>query len=125
MNEKVLLVDDESEIRALLKLALEANGYRVSEAESGAQAKRRVEEDTPDLIISDLHLDDIDGLDLIQDLKARLPHVPVILLTGTLFDPAAVDSVILKRVSVYIQKTAPLRYILGEVRRLLSQPEGK
>jgi CheY-like chemotaxis protein len=125
MNKSILLVDDESEIRSLLKLAIQSGGYNVFEAATGAEARRIAAEHPPDLIICDLHLDDVDGLDLIQELSQRYQGVPTVLLTATLFDPAAVDEVILKRVSVYIQKSAPLRHIISEIRRLLDHGEHK
>ena len=75
--------------------------------------------DPPNLIISDLQLEDSDGLDMIKSLKETLPNTPMMLLTGVLFDPKVVRDTLSKKVSCYLDKTASLSQILAEVQRLL------
>jgi DNA-binding NarL/FixJ family response regulator len=77
-----------------------------------------VDSDPPDLLISDLQLEDSDGLAMIAKIRAKLPALPVILLTGILFDEEVVRDSISKLVTAYLPKTAPLARVLGEVRRL-------
>ena len=74
----------------------------------------------PQLIISDLQLEDSDGLDMIARLKSSLPAVPVILLTGVLFDPEVARDVLTKNVACYLEKTSPLSKILEVVQRLIA-----
>ncbi|HEY4299384.1 MAG TPA: response regulator [Candidatus Didemnitutus sp.] len=116
----ILIVDDEPSIREILCGALEMSGYRVSQAESPAAAKRIVAEGLPDLIITDLQLEYSDGLELISEIKVQHPNVPTLLLTGVWFDEKAIEERILKRVSSYIVKTAPLKTVLAEIGRLLA-----
>ena len=78
-----------------------------------------VRQDPPDLIISDLQLEDADGLEMIARLKVILPNVPVILLTGVLFDQEVVSDVLKTKVACYLAKTSSLTQILESVRRLL------
>ena len=118
MEKHLLIVDDEAEIRDLLGLFLTSHGYRVTALESAVAALRFVQQTQPDLIISDLQLEESDGLSLISDLKAILPDTPVILLTGVLFDSQVFRETLSQKVSAYLIKTSPLAQILEEVVRL-------
>lgn len=114
----ILIVDDEAPIREILSQMLTQSGFRVTEAPSALQALGVVDSDPPDLLISDLQLEDSDGLAMISKIRAKLPALPVILLTGILFDEEVVRDSISKLVTAYLPKTAPLARVLGEVRRL-------
>lgn len=120
MKKHLLIVDDEAEIRDLLALFLTTNGYHVTALESALEAQRFIQTTTPDLIISDLQLEDSDGLEMIEQIKARLPNTPVILLTGVLFDAQVFKDTLSKKVSAYLMKTTPLAKIKAEIERLLS-----
>jgi CheY-like chemotaxis protein len=120
MPEKkhILVVDDEAVIRELLESFLSQAGYRVTTVPSALEAEAVAEQDRPDLVITDLQLEESDGLEMVARLKEFLGATPMILLTGVLFDPKVVREVLHKKVSSYIEKTAPLSRILEEVRRL-------
>jgi CheY-like chemotaxis protein len=120
MKKHLLIVDDEAEIRDLLGLFLTANGYRVTALETAAEALQLAKKDPPDLIISDLQLEESDGLSMIDDLRATLPNTPVLLLTGVLFDPQVFRETLSKKVSSYLLKTTPLSRVKEEVERLLA-----
>jgi DNA-binding NtrC family response regulator len=124
MKQKILIIDDEASIRSLLEQFLTGYGYLIATAATAAEALASVQRDPPQLILSDLQLEDADGLELIVQLKAALPDTPVILLTGVLFDAEVVRNVLSKRVASYLAKTSPLARILEEVRRLLPQESG-
>lgn len=119
VERHILAIDDEASILDLLTEYLKTHGYRVTTASNAVEAKRVVETQAPDLIISDLQLEDTDGLHLIEELRVLLPNVPVILLTGVLFDSPVIEDNLKWKVSSYVSKTAPLQTLLGEVRRLL------
>ncbi len=119
MKKRILVIDDEEPIRALLTEALTRKGFDVFGAASGAQAMRMAQENPPDLIICDLHMEDTDGLLLIDELTKAMPQTPIMLLTGAMFDDETIRETILKKVSVYVEKTAPLKRILEEVHRLV------
>ena len=121
MNKHILLIDDEPDIRDLLARFLVSRGYRVTPVGLSAEAQETVRRDPPDLIISDLQLEDDDGLDMIATLKKALPDVHVILLTGVLFDPQVVRDTLSKKVSCYLEKTSSLAKILEAVHRLVGQ----
>ena len=77
---QVLIVDDELQIRRFLRISLEANGYLVEEAERGQDAILKAARLRPDLIILDLGLPDMDGLDVLKRLR-EWSRVPVIVLS--------------------------------------------
>jgi CheY-like chemotaxis protein len=122
MKKYILIVDDEADIRALLLEFLAASGYRVAGATSAAEALQSVREDKPDLVITDLQLEEADGLQMVSRLKVALPDTPVILLTGVLFDHDVVHGVLNKKVDCYLEKTSSLKQILEAIQRLLGQP---
>lgn len=117
----ILCIDDEEEIREVLEEMLVHKGYRVSSVGTAVEARRVVAESPPDLIISDLQMTDTDGLVLLEELKKTLPKVPVMLLTGVVFEPEVVRETIQKLVNSYVDKTSSLERIVSEIRRLLGE----
>ncbi len=118
-RKHILAIDDELPILELLQEYLQAQGYRVSTAGTALEAKRIVGADAPQLIISDLQLEETDGLHLIEQLRLLLPQTPVILLTGVMFDAQVVEDNLKWKISSYVSKTAPLQSLLQEIRRLI------
>lgn len=80
-QHRVLVVDDDEQIRTLVSWQLEAEGFAVRGAADGASALRAVEADPPDLIVLDLSLPRLDGLDVLTRLR-RTSAIPVIVVTG-------------------------------------------
>jgi two-component system KDP operon response regulator KdpE len=79
-KSEILLVDDEAQIRRLLRLTLEESGYAVREAESGRIALGEIALHAPDLVILDLGLPDASGTDVLRALR-HLCSVPVLILS--------------------------------------------
>ena len=119
MKKLILTIDDEESIRSILAEYLSDQGYRVTAVSSPSEARRAVTREVPQLIITDLQLEDSDGLDLVAQLKASHEAIPVILLTGVLFDARVAENLESKSISSYLSKTAPLSRVLAEVRRLI------
>ncbi len=119
MQKHILVVDDEAPIRELMGAFLTQKGYRVTTVSSAIEAEDAAGKDVPDLVITDLQLENSDGLEMIDRLKAILPETPMMLLTGVLFDPMVVRQTLKKKVSCYVEKTAPLSRILEAVRGLV------
>jgi DNA-binding NtrC family response regulator len=89
---KVLIVDDEPAIREVLEMILQEWGYDVRLASDGAEAKEMVETYDPDVVISDVVMPQLSGLDLLRCLKAGNPNRPVILVTAHASIDLAVES---------------------------------
>ena len=115
----ILIVDDEVVIRELLAEVFTLAGYRVGQVASAAAAKKLLDAERPDLLITDLQLEHSDGLTLIAEIKADHPDLPTLLLTGLLFDEETVEARLRVKVSAYLPKTAPLKTITETVARLL------
>jgi len=77
---RVLVVDDESAIRRFLRVALSNHGYKVFEASTGQDAQARTIDDRPDLIILDLGLPDLDGVEVTRRLR-EWSSTPIIILS--------------------------------------------
>jgi DNA-binding response OmpR family regulator len=78
---KILVVDDERKILSLVRGYLEREGYRVTEATDGHQALEAFHRETPDLIVLDLMLPEVDGLEVCRAVR-RTSEVPIIMLTA-------------------------------------------
>jgi two-component system KDP operon response regulator KdpE len=76
----VLIVDDEPPIRRFLKTSLSAQGYRVVEADTGASALKEMTDTKPDLVVLDLGLPDMNGLDVIRAIR-KASDVPIVVLS--------------------------------------------
>jgi len=81
-NERVLIVDDEKLIRWSVRKQLEEWGYVVWEAESGTGGLAQIRTETPDLILLDVRLPDLSGIEVLREIKQNNLSVPVIMVTG-------------------------------------------
>jgi two-component system response regulator PilR (NtrC family) len=81
-KKRVLIVDDDGNLCQQLGKIIEFFGYQAVLAGSNAEARQQIRSAAPDLVIADLHLPDGTGLDLLHELHAADPHLPVIILTG-------------------------------------------
>lgn len=81
MGYKVLIADDEAEIRNLLKLYLENDGYTVFEAENGIEATRLLKEKKPDICLLDIMMPEMDGYQVLRKLREN-SNIPVIILSA-------------------------------------------
>jgi two-component system KDP operon response regulator KdpE len=88
---KVLIVDDEPPIRKLLRMGLSTQGYEILEAPSGRIALELLAEN-PDLVILDLGLPDVQGLELLRMMRARNERVPIVVLSSRGDESAKVEA---------------------------------
>ena len=78
----VLIVDDETNIRRMLRGLLEAEGYRVTEAEDGGAGVERAATEDPDVVLMDLAMPRTDGMTALGRLAERKPEIPVVMMSG-------------------------------------------
>jgi CheY-like chemotaxis protein len=81
-KKTILLVDDEKSVRLLCREVLNEEGYDVIEAEDGLDAIRKVEEKNPDLVILDIQMPRMDGMEALPQILHKKRDVPVILYTS-------------------------------------------
>lgn len=82
MTHKVLIVDDESAIRESLSGVLEDEGYKTFVAENGQQGLDIASAEKPDLVLLDIWMEGMDGLEVLSRLKRRNPELPVVMISG-------------------------------------------
>ncbi|QIA26759.1 response regulator transcription factor [Thermaerobacter sp. PB12/4term] len=80
--ERILVVDDDPAVTSLLKRGLSYEGFAVDTASSGEEALRIAREQPPDLVILDIMMPGMDGLEVLQRLRAADPELPVLFLTA-------------------------------------------
>jgi len=136
-SRKILVADDDASIRSLLVTLLSGENYEVSEAKSGNEVMRAVPEVRPNLVLLDLRMPDLDGIEILRRLQAQDEKVPVLMLTayGTassaieamklgawdyVTKPFELDDVLLRVQRVFEHQTLAL-----EVRKLRDQLGGR
>lgn len=85
-QRQVLVVDDDPTIRTCLTMLLESVGYDVAAAEDGIQALLLIGENAPDIMISDLNMPRMSGIDLLSEVRRRFPRMVTIAMSGAYRD---------------------------------------
>lgn len=119
---KVLIVDDEPQIRRFLRASLQAHDYQVIEAENGKEGVRACTVQKPDLLILDLGLPDMDGLDVIK-LVREWSTVPIIILSLRADDPDKIEALD-RGANDYVTKPFSMGELLARMRVALRQGQG-
>ncbi|MDU6729780.1 MAG: response regulator [Bradyrhizobium sp.] len=100
---RILVVDDQKDVRAMISMVLRVNQFEVVEAGTATAGLQLFRDQAFDAVIVDIYLDDSNGLDLVSGMRALVPVVPVVAVSGmSAFDGAAMSEE-LTRV-VYLQK---------------------
>jgi DNA-binding response OmpR family regulator len=79
---RVLVVDDQSDVRAMICIVLRVNHFEIAEAASATVALKAFEDSSFDLVIVDIFLQGTNGFDLIRTMRDRLPALPVVAISG-------------------------------------------
>jgi len=119
--KKVLIVDDESNLRELYRGELSEAGYDVATASTGEEALAMIEEAGPDLVTLDVRMPGMGGIEALREIRELDPGIPVIMLTAypeykSDFDVMAADAYVVKSSNVrpLIEK---VDFILGEKKK--------
>ncbi len=115
----ILLVDDSAFARKRVRRLLERAGYDVVEAEDGATALRLLAEDIPDLIVMDLLMPEMDGMELLGRVRNSYPALPVLVHTADVQRTTSAAAIAAGATAV-VPKTAPPDEIVATVRQLLA-----
>ena len=116
---RVLVVDDEESMCQYLTILLEKEGYDVTAVTSGAEALAAMEADRHDVVLSDIQMPKLDGIQLLKGIKAIDPETPVIMLTAYASEQSAIEAVNLGAYS-YLQKHCKNDEIKVAVRNALA-----
>jgi CheY-like chemotaxis protein len=114
----ILLVDDNASVRRILRAEFEKPGWKVEEAENGREAIEKAKELNPDLIVLDLSMPIMNGLEAAPVLRRMLPAVPIILFT--LHDNRRLEREAFSvGVSVVVSKAAGMKTLVDQAQALL------
>ncbi len=124
MLRKILIIEDESDLIKLLKYNLEKEGFRVSYATDGSIALAEVRRDPPDLVILDLMLPGLDGLEVCRQLRRsdKFSRIPVLMLSARSEEADRIVGLELGA-DDYVTKPFSMREVVARVRALLRRNE--
>ena len=121
-RRRILVVDDEERMVRFIRLNLEHDGFQVSEAFNGKQAVSRLRDSTPDLILLDVMMPDLDGFEVLQMIR-EISNVPVIMLTAKGEEDDRVRGLELGA-DDYVTKPFSPRELVSRVKAVLRRTEG-
>jgi DNA-binding NtrC family response regulator len=113
----ILLVDDDEGVRSLCREELTDQGYQVIEAENGKEGLEKVKEKHPDLVILDMVMPEMDGMEALPRILRKKRNIPVILYTG---HTGYQEDFMSWAADAYVVKSSDLSELKEQVRQLLS-----
>jgi CheY-like chemotaxis protein len=113
---RILVIDDQKSMRTLLRLVLEGDGHEVLEASNGRRGLELYREKSADLIITDILMPEMSGLELMLELTRSFLNVKVIVMTGDLEDTGRLDKAKLLGACQTFQKPFDTKELLRAVR---------
>jgi CheY-like chemotaxis protein len=118
---KVLVIDDERDIRCIMCRALKAAGHEVTAFSNGSGAIEHVRQEPADLLITDLFMPEVEGIETIREIRRLRPGMPIIAISGVDFEGGDYLSVARKfGASATLKKPFWPADLLGVVARVLS-----
>lgn len=123
MAAKIMVVDDEPDVVDLIKLVLESDGYSVITAYSGKECLEKLDKETPDLILLDIMMPQMDGWEVFRRIRAdeRTANIPVAMLTAK---TQSIDKMIglhVVKVDDYITKPFGRSELLERIKKILKE----
>jgi CheY-like chemotaxis protein len=122
MKKKILVVEDEEGLRFLYKEELEAEGYEVLTAQNGREAIQQLEEGKPDLIILDIVMPVMDGMEALGRIVGQERKIPIILNTSY---PGYRRDFMSWAADAYVTKSTDLEVLKDKVRELLEKGKAR
>lgn len=115
---RLLLVDDDPYVAEMLGEALRDAGYEVDAVTDGMEALNRCVECRYALVVSDIHMPDIDGVDLLEMIRAQRPGMPYVYITGEEQPPASIK---LWNADALVRKREGVAVLIRKVREILDR----
>jgi DNA-binding response OmpR family regulator len=119
-KKKILVIDDEEDTRKLFKMALEQENFTVLTADDGRSGIKVAESETPDLILMDVVMADMDGYSCLKEVRktAKIKDTPVLILSGKEEDKLR-DIFAFYKISGYLEKPFELDRLIVKVKEVL------
>jgi len=119
MTTKIIVIDDDSAVTDLLTVLLNTQGFNVWATNSSSDGLTQIREKSPDLVILDLMMPEMDGWEVCKAVRA-FSNVPIIVLSA-LNDPSMVASVLDAGADDYLTKPTPSRILVAHIKRLVDR----
>ena len=119
MTTKIFVIDDDAAVTDLLSVLLSTQGFTVWTTNSSTEGLTQIREKTPDLVILDLMMPDMDGWEVCKAVRT-FSNVPIIVLSA-LNDPSMVASVLDAGADDYLTKPTPSRVLVAHINRLVNR----
>ena len=117
--KKALVVDDNPSFRELMEYTLQDGGFQVVLASDGKEGIEKVISEKPDIILSDVMMPDMSGIEMIRTLNSKAIKIPIIILTGTHFN-SQIESLFKEEgVDKFLSKMTPIEEIVSQVKKVL------
>jgi DNA-binding response OmpR family regulator len=120
MADSILLIDDETQFLATMGKRLRKRGFLVREAGSGLEGLRELELERADVVVLDVGMPDMDGIQVLREIKLRFPQVQVLMLTGHADMEVAISGMAMGAFD-YLMKPAELDVLVGKIREACSR----
>jgi len=122
---KILTIDDESYIRQSIKSYLEDYGFTVFEAENGKKGLEVFDRESPDLVLLDLRMPEMDGLQVLEILKEKAPDIPLVIASGTGNITAVVEALHLGAWDYILKPIEDMNVLYHSVKKCLKESQLK
>lgn len=124
-RKKVLVVDDENDLLLIIKTALMSEGYSVETANNGLDAIAMAQDNTPDLVILDMMMPEMNGFEVLAQLRQQVntERTPVIMLTG-ISEKGTIREALDSGIHFYIVKPFEFHDLLSKVKLAIADAEG-
>jgi DNA-binding response OmpR family regulator len=120
MTDSILLVDDETQFLATMAKRLRKRGFLVRTAGSGLEGLRELEVEPADVVVLDVGMPDMDGIQVLREIKLRFPQVQVLMLTGHADMEVAISGMAMGAFD-YLMKPVELDVLIGKIREASSR----
>ena len=114
-NLKILVVEDDETVRLVLKKLLSKHNFNVATAENGFEAKRILEEDLCDILITDWMMPQVDGAELIRNIRKKIEEPPLIIVVSTLISNVAKNYILETGADYFISKPIQFDELLNVI----------
>ena len=120
MNNRIMVIDDESIVGKMVKAVLEQDGYKVEAFVNASPALARLTEEKFDLVITDLKMKGVDGMEVLRTVKAQSPDIKVIMITAFANMDAALEAM-RGKVDDFFPKPVKLKDLKASIEKLLKK----
>ncbi|SFK22161.1 Response regulator receiver domain-containing protein [Desulfomicrobium apsheronum] len=120
MTDSILLVDDETQFLATMAKRLRKRGFLVRTAGSGLEGLRALQTEPADVVVLDVGMPDMDGIQVLREIKLRFPQVQVLMLTGHADMEVAISGMAMGAFD-YLMKPVELDVLIGKIREACSR----